>query len=152
MGAANGLKGLNSGWQVSATCLLPPPFRSSTRHAQVWANGTPTSKRNASISSAASVADVPSDGSYRANLAEGWSTGRSTSATWEEVNGSPQKKDLSQLVSAVVIRSIAFTVAYTTLSHPHARQRTVSAGFPPPRMVSEILSLQARAHDIILDL
>ncbi|THH16351.1 hypothetical protein EW146_g4279 [Bondarzewia mesenterica] len=97
MGAASGLKTLNSGWQV-------------------WGNGTPTSKRNASISSAASVAD---DGNYRANLSEGWNTGRSASGAWEEVNGSPQKKDLSQLDS---------------LSLHHARQRQVSAGFPAARI------------------
>lgn len=74
-----------------------------TLNCQVWGSNTPTSKRNASISSAASVTDLsPSQGdpNYRGNLGEGWTTSRPTSGTWDDVNGSPQKKDFSQLVTA----------------------------------------------------
>ncbi|KAG1853756.1 hypothetical protein DFJ58DRAFT_392171 [Suillus subalutaceus] len=80
---ASGLKGLNSGWQV-------------------WGSTTPASKRNASISSAASVTDLsPSqaESGYRGNLGESWSAPRPTSGTWDELSGSPQKKEFLQLVS-----------------------------------------------------
>ncbi|KAG2037287.1 hypothetical protein BDR03DRAFT_864266 [Suillus americanus] len=96
---ASGLKGLNSGWQV-------------------WGSATPASKRNASISSAASVTDLsPSqvESGYRGNLGESWSAPRPTSGTWDELSGSPQKKDFSQLDTN------------SPLSLHHARQRQATA-------------------------
>ncbi|KAI0950570.1 hypothetical protein AcV7_008993 [Taiwanofungus camphoratus] len=78
--ATNGLKSLNSGWQV-------------------WGNTTPPSTRNVSTSSAASIPDASTsqaDATYRANLGDTWGS-RSTSGTWDEMTDSPQKKDLSQL-------------------------------------------------------
>ncbi|KDQ60803.1 hypothetical protein JAAARDRAFT_708937 [Jaapia argillacea MUCL 33604] len=76
MGATGTIKGLNSGWQV-------------------WGNATPTSKRNASISSAASIPDQ-AEAHYRASIGETWNNTRPAGA-WDEVNSSPQKKDMSQL-------------------------------------------------------
>lgn len=58
--------------------------------AQVWA-GTP--KRNASISSATSATDVSPS-----HMGEHWTTTRGTNGAWEEVNGSPNRNDMSQLV------------------------------------------------------
>lgn len=96
---ASGLKGLNSGWQV-------------------WGSTTPVSKRNASISSAASVTDLsPSqaESGYRGNLGESWSAPRPSSGTWDELSGSPQKKEFSQLDTN------------SPLSLHHARQRQATA-------------------------
>ncbi|KAH7926330.1 hypothetical protein BV22DRAFT_368002 [Leucogyrophana mollusca] len=81
MSGTAALKNLNSSWQV-------------------WGSATPASKRNASISSATSVNDLsPSQGEhgYRANLGESWSAPRASSGTWDDMDGSPQKKDFSQL-------------------------------------------------------
>ncbi|KAF9246506.1 hypothetical protein BU15DRAFT_40062 [Melanogaster broomeanus] len=100
------LKGLNSGWQV-------------------WRSTTPASKRNASISSAASVNDLsPSQGenAYRSNIGESWSAPRASSGTWDELSGSPQKKEFSQLVSHSMSQDPG-----STLSLHHARQRQVTA-------------------------
>ncbi|KAH7914710.1 hypothetical protein BJ138DRAFT_1133222 [Hygrophoropsis aurantiaca] len=99
VGGATSLKGLNSGWQV-------------------WASATPASKRNASISSAASVNDLsPSqaENSYRANIGESWSAPRTSSGNWDEMTDSPQKKDFSQLDPN------------SPLSLHHARQRQATA-------------------------
>ncbi|KAA1471146.1 hypothetical protein DENSPDRAFT_758500, partial [Dentipellis sp. KUC8613] len=126
MGPAGGLKGLNSGWQV-------------------WGNGTQSSKRNPSISSAASVAELASaqgDSSFRTNLSEGWNSGRPPSGAWEDVNGSPQKKELLQLVSTLCHSEIApahlsssLSPAQDSLALHHARQRQpASASFATPRM------------------
>lgn len=96
---ASGLKGLNSGWQV-------------------WGSTTPASKRNASISSAPSVTDLsPSqaESGYRGNLGESWSAPRQSSGTWDELSGSPQKKEFSQLDTN------------SPLSLHHARQRQATA-------------------------
>ncbi|KAG1789887.1 uncharacterized protein HD556DRAFT_761599 [Suillus plorans] len=96
---ASGLKGLNSGWQV-------------------WGSTTPASKKNASISSAASVTDLsPSqaESGYRGNLGESWSAPRPSSGTWDELSGSPQKKEFSQLDTN------------SPLSLHHARQRQATA-------------------------
>lgn len=73
---------------------------------QVWGSTTPASKRNASISSAASVNDLsPSQGenAYRSNLGESWTAPRPSSGTWDELSGSPQKKEFSQLVSKAMV-------------------------------------------------
>jgi hypothetical protein len=100
MGGSTALKNLNSGWQVGGTffqCLLY--LRDII---QVWGTTTtPVSKRNASISSAASASDLSpqGEGGYRGNLGESWSAPRPSSGTWDEVSGSPQKKEFSQLVS-----------------------------------------------------
>ncbi|KII88482.1 hypothetical protein PLICRDRAFT_110391 [Plicaturopsis crispa FD-325 SS-3] len=103
MGSPGGLKSLN-GWQV-------------------WGAATPSSKRNASISSATSVHDnsPQGDGNYRGNLNEGWTTSRSTSGNWEDVNASPQKNPSSQLDS------------HSSFSLLHARQRQTAA-LGAPRM------------------
>ncbi|KAG1891034.1 hypothetical protein F4604DRAFT_387704 [Suillus subluteus] len=90
---ASGLKGLNSGWQV-------------------WGSTTPASKRNASISSAASVTDLsPSqaESGYRGNLGESWSAPRPTSGTWDELSGSPQKKEFLQLRQATAAQAAALS-------------------------------------------
>ncbi|KAG1715699.1 hypothetical protein ID866_1462 [Astraeus odoratus] len=81
MATAPSLKGLNSGWPV-------------------WASNTPGSKRNASISSAASMNDLsPSqaENGYRSNIGEGWTAPRASSGTWDELSDSPQKKEFAQL-------------------------------------------------------
>ncbi|KAG9318499.1 armadillo-type protein [Chiua virens] len=98
MGTGPGLKGLNSGWQV-------------------WGSSTPASKRNASISSAASVNDLSPQGEnmYRSNLGESWTATRPSSGTWDELSGSPQKKEFSQLDGN------------PSLSLHHARQRQAAA-------------------------
>lgn len=87
VGGAGGLKGLNSNWPV-------------------W-GGTPPTKRNASISSATSVTDISPS-----HMGEAWNTTRGSSGTWEEVNGSPKKKEIS---------------LETPLSLHHARQRQATA-------------------------
>ncbi|KAI9571536.1 hypothetical protein HD554DRAFT_2016911 [Boletus coccyginus] len=106
MGAGPALKGLNSGWQAR-------------RILTVWGTTTPSSKRNASISSAASVNDLsPSQGenAYRSNIGESWTAPRPSSGTWDELSGSPQKKEFPQLVSQSMD-------ANSPLSLHHARQR-----------------------------
>lgn len=100
MGAGPTLKGLNSGWQVRR--VLAVSAQVAYVCCQVWGSTTPASKRNASISSAASVHDLsPSQGesTYRSNIGESWTTPRPSSGTWDEMSGSPQKKEFSQLVS-----------------------------------------------------
>ncbi|PFH54338.1 hypothetical protein AMATHDRAFT_135701 [Amanita thiersii Skay4041] len=81
MGTANGIKSLNSGWQV-------------------WGTSS-SSKRNASVSSAASGNDMSPSASdntnYRSNLSDSWTASRPTSGTWEDINDSATKKDFSQL-------------------------------------------------------
>ncbi|KAF8654193.1 hypothetical protein AX16_003722 [Volvariella volvacea WC 439] len=110
MGTANSLKpGLNTGWQV-------------------WGAGAPSSKRNASISSAASANDIPSqsDSNYRTGLAEGWPASRPTSGSWDDVNESSQKKDFAQMDT------------HSQLNLHQARQRqaatTQPSAFSGPRM------------------
>ncbi|KAH7889679.1 hypothetical protein F5I97DRAFT_1800915 [Phlebopus sp. FC_14] len=108
MGGGPQLKGLNSGWQV-------------------WGSTTP--KRNASISSAASVNDIsPSQGenAYRASIGESWSVPRASSGTWDELNSSPQKKEFSQLD----------TNSPLSLHHARQRQATVAqvAALAGPRI------------------
>ncbi|KAJ8462102.1 hypothetical protein ONZ45_g18055 [Pleurotus djamor] len=79
MTGSSGMKGLNAGWEV-------------------W--GSNSSRRNASVSSATSVTEVPQgEGGYRAGMGESWTVARSSSATWEESNVSPQRKDFSSLDS-----------------------------------------------------
>ncbi|KAL4067647.1 hypothetical protein J3A83DRAFT_4097127 [Scleroderma citrinum] len=104
MGGAPALKGLNSGWQV-------------------WGSGTPGSKRNASISSAASVNDLsPSqaENGFRGNIGESWSAPRASSGTWDELSGSPQKKEFPQLVMETKDPN-------SPLSLHHTRQRQATA-------------------------
>ncbi|KAF8844947.1 hypothetical protein BDN67DRAFT_893991 [Paxillus ammoniavirescens] len=115
MGGVPALKGLNSGWQV-------------------WGSTTPASKRNASISSAASLNDLsPSQGDngYRANIGESWSAPRASSGTWDELSGSPQKKEFSQLVGyldGACMHSLNMSQdPNSTLSLHHARQRQATA-------------------------
>lgn len=110
MGGGPALKGLNVGWQV-------------------WGSGTPGPKRNASISSAASVGDLsPSqaENGYRSNIGESWTAPRASSGTWDELSGSPQKKDFSQLDSNPAL----------PLRHPRQRQTGVAqpVGLSGPRM------------------
>ncbi|KAJ7109397.1 hypothetical protein C8R44DRAFT_286579 [Mycena epipterygia] len=82
MGAGNGgnnsLKALNTGWQV-------------------WGSSTaPSSKRNASMSSLASVGgEMPGDSNFRTNVGEPWSASRSASGAWDD---NALKKDFSSLV------------------------------------------------------
>ncbi|TCD71885.1 hypothetical protein EIP91_000017 [Steccherinum ochraceum] len=76
MGTAAGLKPLNSGWQV-------------------WANPTPA-PRNPSGSSANSIPEAsPSQAGYGLN--EPWAATRTSSGNWDEMNGSPQRKDIPQM-------------------------------------------------------
>lgn len=110
MGGGPGLKGLGAGWQV-------------------WGSTTPGPKRNASISSAASVGDLsPSqtENGYRSNIGESWSAPRASSGTWDELSGSPQKKDFSQLDSNPAL----------PLRHTRQRQAGVAhpVGLSGPRM------------------
>ncbi|CCM02367.1 uncharacterized protein FIBRA_04462 [Fibroporia radiculosa] len=97
MASTNGLRALNSGWQV-------------------WGS-SPTSTRNASTSSAASMPDSSAsqaESSHRSNLGDAWSS-RATGTTWDEMMDSPQK-DVSQLDT------------YAMLSFSQGRSRHVSAG------------------------
>lgn len=99
MGGAPALKGLNPSWQVGL--IRMPPTVNVITCPQVWGSGTPGSKRNASISSAASMNDMsPSqaESGFRGNIGESWSAPRASSGTWDELSGSPQKKEFSQLV------------------------------------------------------
>ncbi|KAK2466901.1 hypothetical protein APHAL10511_001159 [Amanita phalloides] len=77
----NGIKGLNSGWQV-------------------W-NANSSSRRNASVSSVASGNDLSPSRSdatnYRSNLSDGWATSRPTSGTWDDMGDSAPKMEFSQL-------------------------------------------------------
>ncbi|KAJ6630822.1 hypothetical protein B0H10DRAFT_856887 [Mycena sp. CBHHK59/15] len=103
MGGGNGLKALNTGWQV-------------------WGSATtPSSKRNASMSSVASVGgEMPPsqvDSNFRSNLGETWSASRSTSGAWDD---NAQKKDFSPLESQAM-----------NLRHPRHRQS--HAAFSAPR-------------------
>ncbi|KAJ7449831.1 hypothetical protein FB451DRAFT_739901 [Mycena latifolia] len=98
----NGLKALNTGWQV-------------------WGSSTaPSSKRNASMSSLASVApgEMSGDTNLRSNAAEPWSA-RSASGTWDDT---ALKKDFSSLDPQ------------PQLNLRQTRQRQSHAGgFPPSR-------------------
>lgn len=109
MNNTNGLKPLNPGWQV-------------------WNAGAQPSKRNASISSAASAAELSSsqgDASYRNNLNEGWTTSGPNNGTWDDVNDATQKKDLAQVDPHAQIN----------LHHARQRQATVTqAALSAPRM------------------
>ncbi|KAG7452473.1 uncharacterized protein BT62DRAFT_860382, partial [Guyanagaster necrorhizus] len=111
MAGANAFKGLvnNSGWQV-------------------WDSGTTPSRRNPSISSAASGNDLSvsqGDHNFRGNFGEGWPASRSTSGAWDDANGgSPQKKEFAQLVSHE---------PPLNLHHPKQRQ-SQSAPFSGPRI------------------
>lgn len=65
-------------------------------------------------------------------MGEAWNTTRGNNGTWEEVNGSPQKKDISQLVRLrqyVLYRKphIDRLMQETPLSLHHARQRQAAA-------------------------
>lgn len=109
MPGANGLKGLvnNAGWQV-------------------WDSGTSSSRRNPSVSSAASGNDLSAsqgDPNFRGNFGEGWSASRSPSGAWDDANGgSPQKKEFVQLQEP-------------PLNLHHSRQRQLqSAPFSGPRI------------------
>ncbi|KAJ6596913.1 hypothetical protein DFH09DRAFT_904550 [Mycena vulgaris] len=86
MGSGNGgntLKVLNTGWQV-------------------WGSSTPpSSKRNASMSSLASVAagDIPGDSNLRSTVGEPWSAPRSVSGAWDDT---ALKKDYSSVVRSIL--------------------------------------------------
>ncbi|KAJ7155944.1 hypothetical protein C8R43DRAFT_884246, partial [Mycena crocata] len=75
----NGLKALNTGWQVWGSTTTPP-----------------SSKRNASMSSLASVsgADMQGDSNFRSNVGEPWAAPRSASGAWDD---NALKKDFSAL-------------------------------------------------------
>ncbi|KAK7020574.1 kinesin heavy chain [Favolaschia claudopus] len=82
IGGGNGsnLKALNTGWQV-------------------WGSSSPSSKRNASMSSLVGVGvggDMQGDASFRPNVGEPWSAGRSASGTWDDT---ALKKDYSSMRS-----------------------------------------------------
>ncbi|KAI0054095.1 hypothetical protein FA95DRAFT_1480124 [Auriscalpium vulgare] len=102
VGTAGGMKGLNSGWQV-------------------WGGNSTAPKRNASASSAPGGVDASAaDATFGTTIAGTW---RSSSGSWEEAGGSPQKREVGSL---------------EPLSLHHARQRQVSSGqataFSTPRM------------------
>ncbi|KAF7338257.1 PUM-HD domain-containing protein [Mycena venus] len=80
IGGGNGgnLKALSTGWQV-------------------WGSSSPSSKRNASMSSLAGAGvggDMQGDSNFRPNVGEPWSAGRSASGTWDD---SALQKDFSSL-------------------------------------------------------
>ncbi|KAF8350692.1 armadillo-type protein [Amanita rubescens] len=84
MAPTNSIKGLNSGWQASHI---------------VW-NANTSSRRNASVSSAASGNDLSpsqSDNTNYRNLSDSWTTSRPTSATWDDMGDSAPKMEFSQL-------------------------------------------------------
>ncbi|KAK7014832.1 kinesin heavy chain [Favolaschia claudopus] len=86
IGGGNGsnLKALNTGWQV-------------------WGSSSPSSKRNASMSSLVGAGvggDMQGDASFRPNVGEPWSAGRSASGTWDDT---ALKKDYSSMVRLSMI-------------------------------------------------
>ncbi|KAJ7774847.1 hypothetical protein B0H16DRAFT_1303507, partial [Mycena metata] len=119
-GGGNGgnLKTLNTGWQV-------------------WGS-SPASKRNASMSSLASVGgDMQGDSSFRSNAAEPWAAPRSASGAWDD---NALKKDFSALVRRVVWSGETILTRRLTqdpqsqLNLRPTRQRQPHGGqFPPSR-------------------
>ncbi|KAJ7452369.1 hypothetical protein B0H11DRAFT_1742114 [Mycena galericulata] len=101
---SNGLKALNAGWQV-------------------WGSTTPSSKRNASMSSLASVGG----GEMQSNVGEVWNASRSASGTWDD---NALKKDFSSLVCG--------SCTFLNVRQPRQRQSHISS-FPPSRVVCPTL-------------
>ncbi|THH33930.1 hypothetical protein EUX98_g248 [Antrodiella citrinella] len=94
MGTAAGLKPLNPGWQV-------------------WGNPAPNS-RNASVSSANSGPEAsPSQAGYR--LDEPWVATRTPSGNWDDMSGSPQRKDIAQMDSMPLHRQRQTSAPSTSL-------------------------------------
>ena len=89
-GSANNMKGLNNGWQVRDVGRQFSNFLFKVL--QVWGGNEP-SRRNASVSSAASGNELSPSPS------ESWTASRPSSGTWDDVNDSSSKKDFPQLVS-----------------------------------------------------
>ncbi|KAF8628339.1 hypothetical protein AX15_003881 [Amanita polypyramis BW_CC] len=78
IGPGNSIKNLGSGWQV-------------------W-NANSSSRRNASVSSAASGNDLsPAQSDYRGNLSDSWTASRPASVTWDDMGDGASKMDYSQL-------------------------------------------------------
>ncbi|KAF8636458.1 hypothetical protein AX17_003274 [Amanita inopinata Kibby_2008] len=120
----------------------------------VWSANS-SSKRNASVSSAASgneLSPSPSDNAnYRSNLSDSWAASRPTSGTWDDINdGGPKMDTHSQLNytrhrQATVTQAAAFTgsrivsiksgnlIAVFTPSFPLQDDRSKNGRFSPQR-------------------
>ncbi|KAF8921274.1 hypothetical protein CPB85DRAFT_1157873, partial [Mucidula mucida] len=112
----------------------------------VWDSGSPSSRRNPSISSATSGNELSAsqgDPNYRANFGEAWPTSRPTSGNWDDAHGSPQKKDLTQLASS----HCRYTSQQLTLSLAGVHPKSSLAAKAIPFLPFIFLALLNRCQD-----
>ncbi|KAJ3761470.1 hypothetical protein EV360DRAFT_37703 [Lentinula raphanica] len=108
---------------------------------QVWGSNSPSTQRDPSISSAASVGDIPSsqnETSYRGAIREGWTSSRPASGTWDEdVTQNPSK-----------LEEFSQSATRTPLSLHPSRQRQASAtSFLGPRAENRPAKLSPQVFD-----